>query len=258
MQVALIPPINQLAWTRVRPLQMILPSSLKNVHYRNRYNPNTRLSGQFVILDNGMFESGMMSNEDLIELADKWQVDELVMPDVRGNMEATLAAVDRFLNMFEQVKLDKEPSLMVVVQISHREQIAEFIEVAMNLFFLVHKLPNNLTFGIPRRLAEELGNTIRVEIASAIVQRTNNVPVHLLGYARTGDLPTIFNEVALLSNTARSIDTDAPFVWAYNESRMELDPTPFERPLGYEGLTGINENYIWMNIKTLDGWARGR
>jgi hypothetical protein len=258
MQVALIPPTNYLTYTTNRPLQMILPARLKSMHYRHRYNPEWRLSDEFVILDNGMFEDDTMSNENLIELADKWQVDELVMPDVRGDMRATIDASTKFLNMFEQIKFDKEPSLMIVVQVSHRAEVDEFIGRALNMFYIEHGLSNNLTFGIPRRLAETLNPEIRIEIMTEIRACVENVPVHLLGYARNASHARIFNEVALLADHVRSIDTDAPFVWAYNESRIELDPTPFERPLGYDRMIDIDDVYIRANIKTLDGWANGR
>lgn len=254
MQVALIPPYNYLAYTGLRPMQMILPKGLKNAHYRNAYKPE-RMKESFVILDNGMFEEDTMSNENLIELVDRWEVDELVMPDVRGNMIKTIEASSKFLNMFEQVTLDRNISLMVVVQVSHREQVEEFVKRALDMYYLGHGITNQLTFGIPRRLAEALGSGTRLDIVDAITTHAPQLSIHLLGYSRVGSK----FEIDHLQNRVRSMDTDAPFVWAHNYTDMAFDcMTTFERPLGYEALNNIDRGLLRANINTLDRWASGR
>jgi hypothetical protein len=244
-----------MTFTDSRPLQMVLPERLKNAHYRNRYHPEWRPTDQFVILDNGMFEKDMMSNENLIELADRWKPNELVMPDVRGNATATLLAIDKFLNMYEQVELSCNPSLMAVVQVREFDVINDFIKRVAEIYYVVHNMQAPLTFGIPRRLAETLGSHIRVTIAAAIRDILPQVNVHLLGYARNGIAPSKFNEVSLLSSLVRSIDTDAPFVWAHYGSELRTDPTAYERPANYENLIETDRRLIKANVKILDGWA---
>jgi hypothetical protein len=253
VQVALIPPNAQMVYTNNRSMQMILPERLRNAHYRYRAR-EWCLSSGFVILDNGMFENDMMSNENLIELADKWKPNELVMPDVRGRATATLEAIDKFLNMYEQVELSCNPNLMAVVQVKEFDAINDFIKRVAEIYYVVHNMNAPLTFGIPRRLVEVLGSHIRVTIAAAIRDILPQSEVHLLGYARNGIEPRLFNEVSLLHNLARSIDTDAPFVWAHYGAVI-ADAATYERPANYENLIQTDRDLIEVNIKTLDGWA---
>jgi hypothetical protein len=256
MQVALIPPYNYVAFTGIRPMQMILPSLLKNTFYRIAYSPKI-MNESFVILDNGMYEDNMMSNENLIELVDRWQVDELVMPDVREDMNGTLEATDTFLNMYEQVQLDKEPSLMAVIQVEREIDIPEFIKRMIGIEHN-HFGPNKFSWGIPRRLVEKFGPHIRMHIVDTLEEMAPEYPIHLLGYARNGDHPNVFNEVRALAWRVRSIDTDAPFVWACHDADIRMDSTPHERPSNYDGLISIDRNLIRTNIKALDAWASGR
>lgn len=256
MEVALIPPYSELARIRNRMFQMILPSGLKDSRYRGAYFP-PRMSGKFVILDNGMFEDDMFTTENLIELVDKWAPDELVMPDVRGDMESTLEAMDRFLNVFEQIHFDWTPTLMAVVQVDSAKQIPEFIQRAIDLEGVHVGNEGAFTFGIPRRLVETIGTFARVNVVDFLQEMVPDNAIHLLGYARNGCDPKEFNEFKELSDRVRSADTEAPFLWAYCGSYL-TNPTPYERPGNWMNITNLPSALVKENISLIDRWAHGQ
>jgi hypothetical protein len=252
MDVALIPPYSMMHTIVGRRYYMLLPSSLTNLNYRAFHN-DLITTKSYVILDNGMFEDSMMSNDRLIDLANMWQVDEVVMPDVRGDMEGTLKAVDQFLNMFTLINFDKTPSLMVVIQVQRKDQIEEFLQRAGDLERLHFGRHGVFTYGIPRRLAEDIDREVRIRTAAQVCIYFPNNHIHLLGYARTRGV----NEIAALSGMVRSIDTDAPYVWAANHALLG-GPGVYERPERYMDMKSIPDTYLQRNIATLNRWSSGR
>jgi hypothetical protein len=255
VQVALIPPYQYLETIGLRPIQMILPSCLKDPRYRNAYSL-TRMAESFVIMDNGMFEDDRKSNEDLIEMIDRWQPDEFVMPDVHGDMLMTISVVESFLRMFEQIELKKRPRLQIVIQLNSVGYVQRFIEQALEIQDTFGG--GTFTFGIPRWLAQRFGQYIRMYIVDWLDDLAPGQDVHLLGYARNGNHPSVFNEVELLADRVRSIDTDAPYVWAQRNAPLNVN-TMFERPIDYYSRNdGDIDDLINDNIKMLDGWASGR
>src|ERR1700760_755871 len=134
MDVALITPYDRLADTVGRPYHMLLPSCLHNREYVETYGSMTRVNGKpYFILDNGMFEGSMVSNERLIEQAEALWIDELIMPDVRGSMWETISKVVDFLRVFECAKFTRAPKLGIVIQIKEYEEVPRFLHSVQNL-----------------------------------------------------------------------------------------------------------------------------
>lgn len=258
MEVALIPPLCQLHTVLDRPFQMIIPEGLKWPAYQQAY---LGIRGRFTILDNGMFESSMVSSEELIDTALKYHVNEIVMPDVRDNMEETLTAVDNFLNMFLKTNASELPiGLQIVLQVSNMGQVPDFVHLAGELEWKHFGHGRVFTYGIPRRIIEKCGDQARLAAADFISAIVPN-PIHLLGYARTQSPIALFNETKVLASNSqvRSMDTDAPFIWTsfgdvmgeahHQHHRMgkylNLEPHLFPRELRDK------------NIDLLDEWATG-
>jgi len=258
MEVALIPPYCMLdAVLPGRKYRMLLPECLKHVAYKRSYQ---RLESGFTMLDNGMFEHEAMSNEALIELGLEYNVDELVMPDVRGDMDQTFSRVEEFLNVYCAMKFeDNEPGLMIAFQVTNVDEIPKFITRATALEYEYFNRRGVFTYGIPRRLAEGLGQSdMRVIIADWLQVMAPHNPVHLLGFARTSIQHILSsNEIVMLSKRVRSIDTDAPFVWSTRGAHLEYDSLMVERPLNYFQLPSFrfDRGVVMDNIETLDRWA---
>lgn len=256
MEVALIPPYSMLHVLEGRKYRMLLPECLKHNAYRRAYPKDDQC---FTILDNGMFEGNAMSYEGLIELAIQYDVDEIVMPDVRGDGEKTLSLVDEFLEVYCSMKFeDKTPGLMIVAQTPTVDDIAKFITSAIYLEQKHFGRGGVFTYGIPRRLAEGSSDPdMRVNIADWLQVMAPRNPVHLLGFARTGIHHENFNELVMLSGRVRSIDTDAPFVWGTRSASLEHDNMSLERPLNYFQLPAFrfDRGVTMDNIDVLDRWA---
>jgi hypothetical protein len=232
---------------------MILPELLTSRNYRTTL---PALKGSHLILDNGMFEGQISDPEELCSLAISTGATEIVMPDMREDMEGTLKEVSKFLDVFELTHFPYgQPQLMIVVQIGNLEQIPWFISQAIHLegrYFGGHKF----TYGIPRRLAEKFGPETRIHIVDWLRDMSPTSDVHLLGYVRTGLNATVFNEVLALRQRVRSIDTDAPYVWAQRNESL-VNGKRIERPKRYFGMLPeqFPENALVHNIRTLEGWA---
>jgi hypothetical protein len=255
MKVALIPPTRYLDMIQCRAVQMILPACLKSPRYRDAYHP-MRLANSYVIMDNGMFENDQMSFENLIELIEKWRPDEVIFPDVEGDMKATLDKSDAFLNVFESIRFPNRPTPQIVVQVAEQKEIPQFIDSALQLEDEMYGVPT-FTFGIPRRLVEKFGPFVRKNIVDFLQEMAPHNEIHLLGYPRNADNPDTFNEVKTLAAHVRSIDTSAPYVWANANATMS-NPTPFDRLNDYFGTIGLDDDLVKANIATLDRWASGR
>lgn len=257
MEVAHIAPYSMLHLTLHKRFHMLLPSFLQNPDYREHFSTLAESPDKFVIMDNGMFEDGLMTNDRLIDLAHAWRVNEIVMPDVRGDSLATLKAVDNFLNMFELITLPRTPSLMCVVQIRNISEMESFLYTAADIERLHFGHNGVFTFGVPRRLAEEIDPYIRIKIAQWVSMVLPTNPIHFLGYARNSTHPKQFNEVQEASGIVRSIDTDAPFVWAINQAFMDTSGR-YERPPHYMETTMISDRHLEINDRILNRWASGR
>src|SRR5882724_298983 len=256
MQVALIPPVCQLHRITNRKYQMVIPEALSSGIYRSTYR---YMRNKFILLDNGMFESCVWGYETLIALALEYQVDEIVMPDVRDEMNGTLQMTDSFLDMFcDSEAVDKKIGLQIVVQYSEISQVHDFISAALEMEWRHFGAHGVFTFGILRRLVEKSGDYARVSVADMISLTAPKNPIHLLGYARLHN-PT-FNEVQVLANNkqVRSIDTDAPFVWSARQSLLS-DGVPRQRQERYFHLEPFlfEKDLLDKNIKLLDEWANG-
>jgi len=100
---------------------------LKRKTYTARYRALKKSKKHFIILDNGAFELGKpLPTKKLIEAAKIVNADEIVAPDIRGNLSATLKAVKRFI-MFLRIYHEKKFSVAGVVQGSSLDECIKCI-----------------------------------------------------------------------------------------------------------------------------------
>jgi hypothetical protein len=229
---------------------MMLPSNLAYANYARAYR--TAAYQSFVILDNGMFENDMISKDAILDIANTFQVDEVVMPDARGNMEETLLLIENFLNMFEMLTFEKTPNLMAVIQVDDLAQVPAFLDRIQQLQYYHFDNVMKFTIGIPRRLAEVLAPEARINIVNWLEMKEMSNPVHLLGLNRR--MPRDMRDLAY---KVRSIDTDAAYVWTAQGEYLVANGT-FERPTNYHDLPAMDGHLMKINIATLDRWADGR
>jgi hypothetical protein len=181
------------------------------------------------------------------------------MPDVRGKSEQTLSLSADFATEFARTKHFPTTDLMMVIQIEKFEELPRFMAQVDYIQKQIFPAGNRMfTIGIPRRLTETLGFRARIHIVEFLSQAGWKNPFHLLGFSRATP-PVKYNEIKALWVRVRSMDTDAPFVWAYNSIGMRSDRTPPERPKDYMNLAEehLHSPRVYDNILALDGWAHG-
>lgn len=259
MEVALIPPYSQLQYLKKRHYQMMLPACLTSQTYRETFL-SVQVGENHVLMDNGMFESDKsLTYTSLIDLTDKWLPNELVMPDVRCDMEGTLSATSDFATKFMHCSAFETTDLMCVIQIKDFEDIPRFLAQMLTIQKYVY--PSGIrkfTIGIPRRLTETLGGMARISVVSWIQSLGLDNPIHLLGYSRAS-ATSAADEIKALWNQVRSIDTDAPFVWTWRGLELGHSQQAPERPNDYMDIPTweLDQSRLQYNIYLLDRWAQG-
>jgi len=258
MQVALIPPTSMLYMVAENPLHMVIPEGLRQSAYANFYRLMSLQATSTLMLDNGAFEAagpqGPLNDDQLCSMIFEYNIDKFVLPDYLGETGKSLAAVERFLhvwNLHQQTVQHKPIQFIAAVQGADEQQLKQCIEKYCQL---EEDFEIPLTFGLPRWLADEMGRHTRLDLADWIANHVPH-PIHLLGLC-----PDWPNEILYHNELVTSIDTSAPFVWAAAGLRIGVDDRPAERPANYFSLDSriVDEELVTRNINSLWRWANGQ
>jgi hypothetical protein len=179
---------------------------------------------------------------DLIKTARYIRADEIVVPDIMGNAQKTIALAYKF-----EAFAESNMNYMGVVQ---GKNIAEIIKCATALSFLEYIT----VLGLPRVLANTIHRDIRVNFCESLRDMYDRqLPIHCLG---SSEDPA---EVMSLARTqARSIDTSVPFVAAYKKQHINLfaydkrQKNYFDLPMPDLATRELVED----NVRTYLAWAR--
>jgi hypothetical protein len=110
---------------------MILSWLLKEKIYYDFYKKYKEIHPKsFYILDNGAAEDKLMSNKQLIEMADYIKANEIVLPDVYGDGVKTIDLVTEFID--ENCDRSFDYKLMGVLQGQNKEEILKCLEFYIN------------------------------------------------------------------------------------------------------------------------------
>lgn len=202
MKFAFIPPKSFL-WRYVaggnfEDMHMILPALQDDKGYASFY----RNARGYKIVDNGAAEGEMLDNAGLIEFAQVVQAHEVVMPDVIGDPQGTLEAVQAFTPFALR---HTGFNYMGVVHGHNFEDIVTLLK-------LYAQLPFVTTIGIPRVLAKTMDDKqARLSVLNEIGQDMFTLArfqFHLLGAYDW------IEEPKYTPRWVRSIDTSMPGVLA--------------------------------------------
>ena len=188
-KIANIFPIANQKYYKDEQYVMILAHLLKDGLYKPRY---FNKEGQFVILDNGMYEKSQVSNklETYIELAEKCgiNINEIVIPDEMFNCQAT---IQLFLDNLEVIKKwQHKYSFMFVAQSRNYDEFVKILE------FINSYKDLNITIGIPKKCVIARDSAMAIEQYKKCVH-----PIHLLG------VKSSFSEIIPPYKYIRSCDT---------------------------------------------------
>lgn len=189
---------------------MMLPEFFDHKDYLGWHT--TRL--EMRMLDNGAAEGDLMVPERLLAMAYQVRATELVIPDVIGDLQGTVAKVTEFMGVYNNFQ-NRPPRLMGVVQ-------GHTFQECMELIRFYRQIKYVKTLGIPRWMVNNLHASFRIKLLTLIRQEyKTDFAIHLLGASHA--YPDECQSVERAHpGFVRSIDTSLPFTYA--QLGLELSP----------------------------------
>lgn len=237
MKLALITPIDLLDLAGLSDYHLILPHLFDNERYRRFY---TDAVG-FKILDNGAAEGVHTDYHELHDLGLAFGVDEVVVPDVLGDCEATIDLARRFephvRGEFRYVGVAQGRTITDLVKCITYFEHCDWIS----------------TLALPR-LINKMHRTQRFSLIEPIVKEFKFDAIHCLGASEW-----IREVVAIDSlNVVRGMDTSLPVVLGLegvacrDDIYVPRQPDYFDRQVDRNSLQW---KVIWDNVVTYLDWA---
>lgn len=212
---------------------LILPHIVKEYPEYRRFYENRIKEGDFVILDNGIFElDKSMSSEELFEIAHQMSVSEMVVPEVLNDSGSCQKVLNEFLNLYE--KRGGKVKLLAVAQGStFTELFKHFASLNANSMISTLGLP----FDFEKIYIQDIfcnysSLTIkRVLMRNMFVRRLNLLysfdfvkPVHLMGLADGMELQA-YKDIPWI----RSNDSSSAFVHGMHLIKYTKRGLPVEK-----------------------------
>lgn len=246
--IALIPP-HSMVEDYSGKYYLYLPQLFDTNPKYDRFVETTHKSNSFTILDNGAFEGYTATSREIMDLAIKYNVDELVVPDVIGDCNETLVKIGYFASATKKIRtsMDSPRSYMAVVQGKSFAEAWSMVQ-AVNQNF-----PFITTLGIPKHLVKTVGIKTRVDLVRRITSTYGDkYHIHFLGSS-----PLWPGEIAEVNYLVRSMDTSMPFVFNFHSKSIAEDMGDFERPDDYFETFKYQYSPVKLdkNIQQIREWA---
>jgi len=218
MQVATILPTAYLEVIKDRPYHMALAHLIGRDKTYTEFYARMVTENAFVILDNGVIETGRpMSIESIITKADMIGAQEIILPDVLEDAEATLDAV---CETIEYARSHYKGKLMAVPQ---GKTFEEWIDCAKLMLEM-----DVDTIGIPKRLTKIAGRDGRLNALRELAWSLRGRDVHLLGCWENPIECTMIQRAADNKQIVpiRGVDSAIPYVYARDDMLISQGPRP--------------------------------
>jgi hypothetical protein len=120
MKLAFIAPTNSLNKISDKGdiLFCLAPCCLEDKKYKEYF----KYTYKYVIMDNGAAEGDTINNDEYVRLAIEMEVDEIIVPDVIGNMQETIEKLYFFIEKYGWLLHQKEIKLHAVIQGKNYEE----------------------------------------------------------------------------------------------------------------------------------------
>ena len=172
---------------------------------------------KFVIMDNGANEQAVFSNQELANRAARLRADEIVLPDVLGDMKQTLELVRDYLQ--DVIRADvvypkAQPKHMAVTQGENIDEVKSIIDAYADTEMIS-------TLGLPRLLLKKLNQrSVRLDLANWVdYEYPGRFEIHLLGASSEWVKEPFY--VRKYAPHVRSIDTSLPYNYGLVGVRLE-------------------------------------
>jgi hypothetical protein len=226
MQISFIAPKSLAKYTTAGDFHFVIPQNASDFYETSR---------NFKMLDNGAYEGGAINFYELIKIAEKLNVDEVVIPDVIRDAKRTM------WNVYKYAK--EVPDRFSIAAVPQGKTISEFLEC----FYEMSKLPNLCTICFPKWLGKSRPAVIHY-------LQANNRLSYMFDYHLMGlDDPTEL--FCYKGMDIRSVDTSMPFTYAYHYKKirlfeqLELSRVPMNLKVPAFGKTRLK--YLQANFEVL-------
>ena len=251
VKMASIVPQNYLDFTDEADIHMALACFVGEPGYERytHFFKELRKPDSFLIMDNGVIEGNPMSFEECVRRADMIHADEIILPDVYKDNQATYDAVKEAITYYIQNDMfDHKFRLMVVPQGNSME---DWLNCAENI--LTSFGAYIATVGIPKHLIdtcnERDGRLIAISNLWERVPNLNEWDLHLLGCWKTPLEVLVCNKASEqgIIPTIRSCDSAIPYVYARHNIRFSDGDRPDYDPIDFKQ-GKCSEIYLAYNI----------
>lgn len=259
MRAALIPPVPHLNEYGHGSFHLLLAHLVKRGAYRAHYQRERHLNS-YLVLDNSAHEMGAgESAEQLTEYMIQLNTQEVVVPDVLDDADATIEACLRAHEVWyerrSKLMQKYDPALMYVPQGETEEDWVRCLRELVRIHSYTSRkfnIRSDFVLGISKDYEKWEGG-IENFIDSYVLPMQHKhlpisvkMPVHLLGWGR--DLWTL-NYLAQKYPWIRSTDSAKPFVYALADIRLQYGKTP-EYPTRPERYFGKKLTYNQQKMAT--------
>jgi len=224
--------------------QLLLPQHRDDPLYHNYYRWR-RACGDFLILDNGACEGKLATAVQLMDMATRYMVNEVVIPDTLLDGDATVQQAYKF-----EVVTRQWPQFryMAVAQGQTYEGLLTCIDA-------LAALPYVHTLAIPRHVENTVGPGTRYRLVEYISAECEQ-DIHLLGTN-----PMHMQELRAFGHFyrrfgVRGIDTASPYY--YTMANKSLLAEAEERPKDYFTREVPNGELLLLNLAIMKEWVYGQ
>lgn len=244
MRLALIPPTENLEYVKDGQYAMALTHLvLSNEKYADFY---AKLN-KYKILDNSAFECQLQGIENVVKAAKIISANEIILPDVVGDKDATIQATTDAIKWLKKNRLDKSYKLMAVPQGKTEEEWWQCFNAfnAVNDINVIGLSKLSCPACFKKSISQSrLFITQEMQINNL---QNNNKEYHLLG----GSFE-ILTEMNQHPGWVRSIDTSAPF--EFGKARVSLKTAKSDLPKKAnleQPIRPYNRKYVDSNLRLL-------
>lgn len=231
---------------------------IKYPKYKEFYKKCREL-GRFIIMDNGLFEGGVLPENQLLEIINDINPNIFIVPDVWNNYISTIKKAEEWIN---KSSLPQETKLMIVLQGKEYYQLQECVNEGLEMgykhFGLNHSsiAYTSLYYHRDPSISKMMGRIITLNklIEEDISDKFKKSYIHLLGLNLPQELLYI-NHKEYIS----SIDTSNPIIngiKGIRYSSLGLKDKPLEKIEEFmEKDLASNIEDIIFNINQFSKWA---
>jgi hypothetical protein len=253
MRPALIPPKGLYGTTVASDIHLCL-AQIDDPDYWTHYT--RRPETDYLIMDNGAAEGKMVGDEFLLDRADVMKADEVVMPDVMEDAEATIERAHDFMLTYHKWiggRSDMPQWFKFMGVVQSQGDMGGIMR--LDAF---KTMPYVTTIGIPRHLVRH-DRYFRYQILSHIrgMELDKRFEVHLLG--TDPYVPYEISYIQEVHGWTRSVDTSMPYNWTIAGEPLAGGVVGIKRPDGYfeKDHSWVDRELLRENINRYMRWARG-